>query len=140
METKVEIDNFKKQKIITIADAVNFARNFYSDDIELYESLFIMILDHEHNVIGYYKISRGGVVGKLIDIKIITKIAIESSAAKIILFHNHPSGQYEPSQEDIDITKKIIQALSLFEITLIDHIILTKSRFSSIVNGITLRI
>jgi DNA repair protein RadC len=77
------------------------------------------------------KISQGGISGSVVDIKIICKYAIECLGCSVILVHNHPSGNRNPSQEDLNITKKIKQALSIFDIGLFDHIILTANSYYS---------
>ena len=66
-----------------------------------------------------------------IDIKLVSKYAIESLCSGVIVAHNHPSGNTNPSNEDILITNKIKQALNIFDIQLMDHIILTEDSYYS---------
>ena len=75
--------------IKTSADAVEVARNFYFDDINIYESFFIMLLNRANKVIGWAKISQGGVCNTIVDKKIICKYAIDTLANGVILVHNH---------------------------------------------------
>jgi len=123
--------NFQKAQIRVSKDSCNYIRQFYGDDIEVYESFFILLLNRSNNTIGWAKISQGGVAGTVVDLKIVLKYSIESLASSVILAHNHPSGSTKPSQADLDITKKAKEALRLCDITLLDHIILTDSEYYS---------
>lgn len=116
---------FPKEKILSAAASNRFIRRFYHDDIEVYESFFILLLNQAHHTIGYAKISQGGVSGTVVDLKIIAKYAVDSLAPSIILAHNHPSGNLIPSESDKIMTKKIVEGLKLFEIKVLDHIILS---------------
>ena len=122
---------FKNVKIGNSKDGADFIRQFYSDDIEIYESFFILLLNRANNTIGYAKISQGGCVGTVIDTKIIAKYAIESLAQGVILCHNHPSGNIQPSEEDKAMTNKIKSVFDLFECQILDHVILTKDSYFS---------
>lgn len=124
-ELKSNSTDFKKVKIGSSLDAATFCRNFYRDDIEVFESFFLLMLNNANNTIGYVKISQGGIVGTVVDVRILAKYAIESLATAVILCHNHPSGNLNPSEADKHITGKVKQALSLFDIKTLDHIILS---------------
>ena len=125
---------FEKVKITNPDAAERFARQFYHEDIELYESMFIMMLNRAGMVTSYAKISQGGTSGTVADPKIIAKYAVDDLCASVILVHNHPSGNREPSQEDKDLTKKVKQGLAMLDIKLHDHIILTTSGYTSLAN------
>ena len=118
-------------KITCSSDSNKFIRQFYSEDIEVYESFFIVLLNRANSTIGYAKISQGGVVGTVVDVKIIAKYVVDSLASGVILAHNHPSGSLEPSKSDKDITKKITESLKVFETKVLDHIILAKDDYYS---------
>lgn len=118
-------------KIKSSTDAAEYCRNFFSDDIDLYESFFMVLLNQANNTIGFVKISQGGIAGTVVDVRILAKYAIESLCASVILCHNHPSGNTKPSNADISITNKAINALKLFDIKVLDHIILTESSYLS---------
>ena len=122
---------FQATKISSTQDAYNVIKQFYADDIEIYESFFLLLLNIANNTIGYVKISQGGTVGTLIDFKIIAKYAIDGLASSVILAHNHPSGNTNPSEADRAVTRKIKEGLKLFEITVLDHIILTSESYFS---------
>ena len=112
-------------------DAVKVARNFYFDDINIYESFFIMLLNKANKVIGWAKISQGGVCNTVVDKKIICKYAIDTLASSVILIHNHPSGNHLPSGADTAITEQITKALGVLDIKILDHIILTEKGYYS---------
>jgi DNA repair protein RadC len=123
--------NFPALEIKSSKDSCDFIRNFYSDDIEIFESVFILLLNTVNKTIGYAKISQGGISGTVVDPKIVAKYAVESLSSKIILAHNHPSGSLTPSSADISITERIKNGLAILDIKLIDHIILTKEGYYS---------
>src|SRR5690606_14241693 len=113
--------NFKRVKITSSKDSAEYIRNFYSDDLTIFESFFLLLLNNQNNTIGYVKISQGGTCETVVDIKIICKYAIETLSAAVILCHNHPSGALTPSQSDKAITNKLKEALKLFDIRILDH-------------------
>lgn len=122
---------FKKVKITKSEDASNYIKQFYSDDIEIFESMFLLLLNQANNTIGYAKISQGGITGTVVDVKIILKYAIDSLASGVILAHNHPSGTLKPSKADLDVTDKVKKALNMVDCRLLDHVIVTKDSFYS---------
>lgn len=123
---------FPAIKIASSDDAVNVIRKFYGDDIDIFESCFILLLNNANITIGYAKISQGGITGTVVDTRLIAKYAIESLATGVILAHNHPSGNLTPSDADISITKKIKDGLNIFDIKLLDHFIITASDYNTI--------
>lgn len=128
---KKDPTQFKRIKINSSNDSANYIRQFYSDDIEIYESFFILLLNRQNKTIGYAKISQGGVAGTVVDAKIIIKYIVDTLASGVILCHNHPSGNLTPSTQDLEMTKKLSQAAKLVDSQVIDHIILTPDSFYS---------
>ena len=126
---------FPSEKITSSDQAANFIRRFYFDDIEIFESFFILLLNQANKTIGYAKISQGGISGTVVDVRIIAKYAIEALATSVILAHNHPSGNLTPSQSDITITEKIKAGLKILDIKVFDHLILTADSFYSMENN-----
>jgi len=118
-------------KVMEPADAVVFARNFFGDDINIYESCFIILTNRANNIIGWYKLSSGGLDATIIDKKIVCKVAIDALASGVILVHNHPSGDSRPSSSDIKATRDVKDCLKMFDVTLVDHIILSEGRYYS---------
>ena len=127
---KVQSD-FPNRSILNAIDSYNFIKQFYGDDIEVYESFFILLLDIKNATIGYAKISQGGVVGTIIDTRLIAKYVIDSLATGVILAHNHPSGRLSPSKADLSITEQIRKGLQYFDTKVLDHIILSKDSYYS---------
>ena len=113
----------------------NYLRQFFGDDLLIFESVFILLLNQSNTSIGYAKISQGGVCSTIVDIKIICKYVVDSLAQGIILCHNHPSGNLQPSQADINVTNKLKEALVHFDTKLVDHIILTENDHYSFVDN-----
>ena len=128
--TKVKSD-FQRVLITSSEDGANFIRQFYSDDIGIFESSFILLLDRSNHTIGYAKISQGGIVGTVVDVRLIAKYAIASLASSVILAHNHPSGNLKPSESDEKITQQVLEGLKLLEVKLLDHVILTETNYYS---------
>ena len=89
-----------------------------------YESFYVMLLNTNNRLLKTVRVSEGGISGTVVDPKKVFKIALNNYASGIILSHNHPSGNLNPSGSDDKITKKIIEAGKLLEIHVIDHLII----------------
>ncbi len=74
---------------------------------------------------GFYEVSNGGITGTLVDVRILFAVLLKSLTTAVILLHNHPSGTLKPSEADKRLTKKIKKAGELFDIKVLDHLILT---------------
>lgn len=96
-----------------------------------YEEFWLLYLNRSNKVISKLKISQGGISGTITDIRLILKRALEVLASSIIICHNHPSGNREPSDADRRITEKIKEAASYFDISLLDHLIVTDNGYYS---------
>jgi DNA repair protein RadC len=96
-----------------------------------HEEFWILILNRANQVIKEENISKGGISGTVVDVRIICKSAIENNASGIVVAHNHPSGQTLPSEQDKNITLKLKEALKLFGIALLDHIIIGDRKYYS---------
>ncbi|WCT13595.1 RadC family protein [Mucilaginibacter jinjuensis] len=96
-----------------------------------HEEFWILLLSRNNKVIGKELISKGGLSGTVADPKIIFNIALLHQASSIILAHNHPSGNLKPSQQDIDLTRKLHQAGKILDINVFDHLIITDDGFLS---------
>jgi len=116
--------DFKRVKITHSKDAAEYAHNFYGTDIEIFESFFVILMNNANNTIGYVKISQGGIVGTIVDVRIIAKYAVDALAVGVILVHNHPSGELRASTADKELTKRIKAGLATLEIRVLDHIII----------------
>ena len=108
-------------------DAERVARNIFQQT-DIYEEMYILLLNRANKVIGHALISQGGTSGTVCDLKLIAFYAVNSLASGVIMMHNHPSGNPQPSGPDIQITKKVRDALRLLDVNLLDHLILTHDR------------
>lgn len=88
-----------------------------------HEMFYVVYMNNAQSIIHYESISSGGTTATVVDLKVILKNAIGFLTAKVIVAHNHPSGNLQPSSQDIHLTKKLKTALELLDIQLIDHII-----------------
>lgn len=130
-ELKKIQSEFPKLKIKHSSEAAEFIRQFYGDDLEIFESFFILLLDKGNNTIGYAKISQGGICSTTIDKKILCKYVVDSLASGVILAHNHPSGTLTPSEPDQRLTRELNECIKLFDSVILDHVILTADNYFS---------
>jgi len=119
------------KKISNSTESVEIFRAMWSNKMDYIEEMTMIGLNRGCKVIGFFKISIGGTAATVVDTKIVLQAALLMNAHAIILCHNHPSGNYEPSNADIKLTEKLKQAALLLEINLLDHIILTNESFYS---------
>jgi len=100
------------------------------------EEVFAMItLDSKCKLIGTYEVSIGTINSGMITPREVFKRAILHNAVSVILAHNHPSGNPEPSREDIEVTKKLIKSGKMIGITVFDHLVIGDNRFISLKSG-----
>jgi DNA repair protein RadC len=92
--------------------------------IEYVEEFKILLLNRSNRVLGIASLSKGTTSGSLVDIKLILQYAIKTNAYGIIIAHNHPSGNSNPSISDTAITRKVKEAISYMDISLLDHLII----------------
>lgn len=108
-----------------------------ADQIEYREEFILLMLNRRNKLIGWVKISSGGMAGTVADPKIIFQHALLSGCSSIVLSHNHPSGNLKPSSADISLTNKIIQAGKVLDIAVLDHVIMTANgSFSFLSEGL----
>lgn len=107
-------------------NAAKAVRSLYGEDIAVYESFYIIVLNQAHKPKGWAKISQGGISGTVVDPAIVAKYTLDLCGRAVILAHNHPSGQMIASDADKAMTRKIKDGLkAFFDITVLDHIILS---------------
>ena len=123
--------DFLAVKIRSSNDSFHYISQFFFDDIDIYESCFILLLNAANNTIGYAKISQGGITSTVVDVRIIAKYAIEALAVSVVLAHNHPSGNLNPSEPDKRLTQKVKETLNVMDIKLMDHLIITTNGYYS---------
>jgi DNA repair protein RadC len=120
-----------RPRISCSRDAADLLQANWSNDIELLEEFNVLFLNKANQVTGLFKASRGGTSGTVVDMKIIFATALKALASGIIVAHNHPSGNLQPSQADIDLTRKLRKGGELLDITVLDHLILSTSGYYS---------
>ena len=117
------------RKIKSSKEAVDIFRQFWDENlINIQEQMSVMLLDRANKVIGMYQHSKGSITGTVADVELITAVAIKSLAKGVIIAHNHPSGNLNPSAADIDLSKKLKAGLTLFDIQLLDSLILVPDK------------
>ena len=117
------------QQIGSSTDAFKLLQPIFSD--LNHEEFWILMLNQANCMIGKHLVSKGGMAGTVADPKIIFKIALEQNAASIILAHNHPSGNLKPSNEDLKITKNLVEAGKMLDLFVLDHLIMTNKSYYS---------
>ncbi|MEJ7610225.1 MAG: DNA repair protein RadC [Ferruginibacter sp.] len=96
-----------------------------------YEVFAVLFLNRANRIKNFKIISRGGITGTVADPRIILKQALDEGATALVLAHNHPSGNLQPSRADQELTYKIKQAASYFDISVLDHIIVSNEGYYS---------
>ncbi len=96
-----------------------------------HEEFWVLYLNNSNKVIHKSQLSKGGIAGTVVDIRLVFKMALEQNATSLILTHNHPSGKLEASNADKEITQKLKLAGEQLEIRVLDHIIITEKGYLS---------
>jgi DNA repair protein RadC len=110
-----------RKKIVTSMDAYEQFLPLLSD--LNHEETWALLTDRSNQVISTLQVSRGGIAGTVVDIRLILREALTRYATGLFLGHNHPSGNLAPSPQDVSITKKLKEAALYMDIVLLDHII-----------------
>ena len=124
-----EEEALKKEVITSSNDIVELIQPQLSDLI--HEEFWLILLNRANHIITKICISKGGISGTVVDPRLVFKAAIEHHASGIILCHNHPSGNTKPSNEDLQLTKKLRDAGKNLDINVLDHIIIAGTSFYS---------
>lgn len=111
--------------------AYHVCRKLFGDRLEWREELHVLALSHSNNVIGSFKVSEGGLAGTVADPKVIFQFVLLSNASRIIVTHNHPSGNLRPSEQDKRFTDKLSISCKNMDIELVDHLIITANGYLS---------
>ena len=122
---------FSNRKISSPQDIAEIFIPILRDEIK--EKFIVVCLNSANRVIKYETISVGNLNSSVVHPREIFKVAIDNSSASIILIHNHPSGNPEPSNEDIRLTKKIVESGKILDIPVFDHLIIAGETYTSFV-------
>ncbi len=121
-----------KQQVLKVGSSHDAFKELQSDFLDLnHEEFWMLLLNRANHIKSKHLISKGGQSGTVADPKIIFKTALEHQAACIILAHNHPSGNLKPSNEDIRLTKKLVEAGKLLDLPVVDHLIIADRAYYS---------
>ena len=122
-----------KRVFLTSSSEVNeFCRSIWDQHtISLYEEFYVIFLDRRNGVIGWRKIGQGNCAGVIVNVQLIFAIATQCNTTGLILCHNHPSNHLSPSQQDRNITNKIRDGCQLFDMKLLDHLIISEQGYYS---------
>ena len=102
-----------------------------ADLIDMQEEVKLLLLNRNNKVLGIYSLAKGGITSCVVDIRIILAVALKTMATGIILSHNHPSGNLNPSTDDKKITEQLNTSCKLLGISLLDHLIITRVNYFS---------
>ena len=113
-------------------EAYNAIKTITNVQEEAQEVFGILVLNTKNKIVAVHEVSRGTLNASMVHPREVFKPAVLHNAAAIICFHNHPSGDLEPSREDIEITKRLVEAGKIMGIEILDHIIVSDDRYVSL--------
>jgi DNA repair protein RadC len=153
LQQLMEFKGIGEAKAVTIAAALELGRRRRAEDsIELskitaskavfdlmqpiigeliHEEFWVLYLNNSNKVIYKAQLSKGGITGTIVDVRILFKTALEHNATSVILTHNHPSGKLQASEADLAITKKLKFAGEQLDVKVLDHLIITENGYLS---------
>ena len=108
-----------------------FMETWDLDTIEHHEEFKLMLLTRSNRVLGIASISKGGINGTVTDVRIVLQYAIMANASGLLVCHNHPSGNLNPSESDTAITRKIKDSAVMMDIQLLDHLVINTDEYYS---------
>ena len=116
---------------VQTSDEVYRACSLFWPGFDHVEYFYILLLNRSNQILGAHLLSKGGITGTVIDVRVIFQVALKTSAVSLVCLHNHPSGNLTPSDADRQITEKIKQAGKILDISLLDHLIITSEKYFS---------
>jgi len=122
---------YHNSKITSPSEIANLFKPILRDEVK--EKFIVVCLNSTNKIIKHETISIGSLNASIVHPREVFKVAIDNNSANIILVHNHPSGNAEPSNEDIAVTRKMVEAGKIMDIQVIDHIIIAGETFTSLV-------
>ena len=153
LEQLLQFEGIGRAKAATIMAAMEIARRCKGEDLQAqtkikdsetayrvlapklsdlpHEEFWILYLNNANGVIQISQLSKGGLTGTLVDIRLVLRKALELGAVALILGHNHPSGNLQPSNADKELTRKLQEAVKVFDIRILDHLIITQNHYFS---------
>lgn len=128
---KNKVKQSEMPRVKSSQDAFNYLLDIWSPQIDRLEEFIVLCLNRANKVLGWSKISSGGLSGTVADPKVIFQVALKSTSSSIIIAHNHPSGNLKPSENDIQLTKKLKSAGEFLDLTVLDHLIICSDGYYS---------
>lgn len=120
---KTEIES---KRMVSSSDIYELSRKEYDEGVIDYrEQVWLILLNNRANVLGYFKLSEGGIDSAFVDVRLCFQAALLTNATSIVLVHNHPTGSLTPSRQDDELTNSIKEAGKIMKVRLLDHVIVT---------------
>lgn len=121
-----------KIKVSNSQDAFNcLLDNWNMNTIQLQEEFKVLLLNRANEVQGMCSLSKGGITGTIVDIRMLFAVVLKSACCNIILCHNHPSGNLKPSQADKSLFRKVVNAAELLDVQVLDNLIISMDGYFS---------
>lgn len=127
----------KQQRIMIINSKTAYEtllKTWDMDTIELNEEFKMLLLNRANEVLGIYTLSKGGISGTMVDLKLLFAVILKSASSSVILAHNNPSGNLNPSEADKSLHKKIKKTADYLDINVLDNMIISRSGYYSFVD------
>jgi DNA repair protein RadC len=131
IEVTFDKDAYFFGQITMSQDVYHFIKDRILSGIEVQEHFIAIYVNQANKIIGYYHHSTGAINATLVDVEIVAAVALKTLAKSVVISHNHPSGNLTPSEADRVLTRRIKEALKLFDITLLDHLVITQNGYYS---------
>jgi DNA repair protein RadC len=133
LEREVGVNYPEVKRIIKSPDDVaRFARNVLNLDMQTEEYLYMVCMNTKNAITSVFELSHGNVNSSIFSVREMFQKALLANAVNVILMHNHPSGDCTPSREDIEVTKRAVEAGKIIGINVLDHLIIGDILFSSL--------
>ncbi len=128
---KSKVKASDRPQIISSQNAYDVLLQHWSDQIEFVEEFNLLLLNRANRVLGFYNVSKGGQSSTIVDAKVVFIAALKMKASYLVLSHSHPSLNIQPSLQDIELTKKLVEGAKLLDLKVIDHLIVTPYSYYS---------
>lgn len=133
-EIKVSYKRHSRPMRTRVNDAGQVAgvlREVWNEDLEYRESFYVLAMNQNCDILGFAELFKGGVSSTLVDEKMVFQLLLNVNATCFVVAHNHPSGVLRPSNPDLALTRRLAECGKLFNIGLVDHVILTGDSYYS---------
>ena len=132
IQLKYHPNRVGKFKIKSSSDAFECLKSAWNlDTIELQEEFKMLLLNRANEVLGIHVLSKGSMTGTLVDLRLLFAVVLKSAACSIIMCHNHPSGNLNPSEADKRLFNKIKTAAELLDVQVLDNLIISRTGYLS---------